>query len=66
MECNPTLHIFLNMAKLGVLGYGNPEILSEIHQDAQILDFLIKFTTDTAANVIFVASMLSIWDIKQI
>ena len=58
MDCNPTVHIFLEMAKLGLLEYGNLEILSEIPQDAQNLDFWIKFSTDKATNVIFVANML--------
>ena len=46
MDCNPTVHIFLNMTKLGLLEYGYLEIISEIPQDAPNLEFWIKFSTD--------------------
>ena len=58
MDCKPTAHIFLCMAKLGLSEYENLEILSEIPQKAPNLDFGIKFSTDEAPNGIFVANML--------
>ena len=58
MDCNPTVHIFLIMAKLGLLEYGNIEILFEIPQDAQNFNFWIKLSPDKATNVTFMANML--------
>ena len=60
MDSNPTVHIFLIMAKLGLLEQGNLEILSEIPQGTENLDLGIKLSTDKATNVIFMTNMFYI------